>query len=452
MNRLCPAAAIAAATLIGPARLAAQGTPATPAAVRQLHDTTFATDRVIAVVGNRPILLSQVDEEIFTRQSQGGLKPPQDDAGLDSLRQSVMADLIDEELLVQEAQRDTTIKVSDEEVMQGVDQQVKNVRARFTSELDFNTELRKAGFDTPDEYRRWTADNIRRSFYRTRLLEHLKDRGRLKPVAPTDREMRDYFAQTRATMEKRPPTISFRQIVISPRASDSARARARALADSIALELRKGADFASTAKRFSQDPGSRDNGGDLGWQRRGTFLPEFERVEFSLKPGAISDPVETAFGFHIIQVVRTQPTETNARHILIMAAVTPADVDTARALAARVYQAVAAGASFDSLQRIYHDKAEEREALSVPLDRLPDMYAKGIGTADSGAVVPPFELTGADGRTKFAIVKVTERRPAGDLTYDDVKEKLRTQLGEEFAIRRLLARLRASTYVDIRKL
>jgi hypothetical protein len=88
----------------------------------------------------------------------------------------------------------------------------------------------------------------------------------------------------------------------------------------------------------------------------------------------------------------------------------------------------------------------------VPLDRLPDMYAKGIGTADSGAVVPPFELTGADGRTKFAIVKVTERRPAGDLTYDDVKEKLRTQLGEEFAIRRLLARLRASTYVDIRKL
>ncbi len=452
MNRLYPAAAIAAALLIAPTRLAGQGAPATPAAVRQLHDTTFATDRVIAVVGNRPILLSQVDEEIFTRQSQNGLKPPENDAAMDSLRQSVMADLIDEELLVQEAQRDTTIKVSDEEVLQGVEQQVKNVRARFTSELDFNNELRKAGFDTPDEYRRWTADNIRRSFYRTRLLEHLKDRGHLKPVAPTDREMRDYFEQTRGTMEKRPPTISFRQIVISPRASDSARARARTLADSIAAALRKGADFASTAKRFSQDPGSRDNGGDLGWQRRGTFLPEFERVEFSLKPGAISDPVETAFGFHIIQVVRTQPTETNARHILIMPAVTPANVDSARALATRVYQAAAAGASFDSLQRIYHDKAEEREALSVPIDRLPDMYAKGIGSADSGAVVPPFELTGADGRTKFTIVKVTERRPAGDLKYDDVKEKLRTQLGEEFAIRRLLARLRASTYVDVRKL
>ncbi|MGE5092316.1 MAG: peptidylprolyl isomerase [Bacillota bacterium] len=441
------AAALGAAAMLG-APLAAQAAPAG----RVVRDTTIVADRVVAVVGNRPILLSQVDEEIFTRQSQAGLKPPENEDALDSLRRSVVSDIIDEELLVQEAQRDTTIKVTDEEVVQGVEQQFKNVRSRFTSEVDFNTELRKAGFETPDEYRRWTADNLRRSFYRTRLLEHLKDRGHLKPVMPTDREMREYFERTKGTMEKRPPTISFRQIIVSPRASDSARARARGLADSIVAELRKGADFATAARRFSQDPGSRESGGDLGWQRRGTFLPEFEKVEFSLKPGAISDPVETAFGYHIIQVVRVQPTETNARHILIMPAVTPADVDSARALAGRLSQALAAGASFDSIQRLHHDAAEEKEAQSVPLDKLPQMYATAIGTADSGAVLPPFELTGPDGRTKFAIVKVTERRPAGDVTYEDVKEKIRSSLGEEFAIRRLLTRLRAATYVDIRKL
>ena len=445
------AAAVGAAAMLGGAGgLAGQVPAAQP--VHVMRDTTMVTDRVIAVVGNRPILLSQVDEEIFMQQSQGGLKPPATEAGMDSLRESVRNNIIDEELLVQEAQRDTSIKVTDEEVVQGVDQQFKSVRSRFTSEVDFNTELRKAGFDTPDEYRRWTADNLRRSFYRTRLLEHLKDRGHLKPVMPTDREMRDYFEQTKSTMEKRPPTISFRQIIVSPKASDSARARARSLADSIVAELRKGADFATAARRFSQDPGSRESGGDLGWQRRGTFLPEFEKVEFTLKPGAISDPVETAFGYHIIQVIRVQPTETNARHILIMPAVTPADVDSARALAGRLSQALAAGASFDSLQRLYHDRAEEREAQSVPVDKLPPIYATAIGTADSGAVLPPFELAGADGRTKFAIVKVTERRPAGDVSYEDVKEKIRSSLGEEFAIRRLLSRLRASTYVDIRKL
>jgi peptidyl-prolyl cis-trans isomerase SurA len=445
------AAAVGAAAMLGSSGGLAGQVPAAQA-VHVMRDTTMVTDRVIAVVGNRPILLSQVDEEIFMQQSQGGLKPPATEAGMDSLRASVMGNIIDEELLVQEAQRDTTIKVTDEEVVQGVDQQFKSVRSRFTSEVDFNTELRKAGFETPDEYRRWTADNLRRSFYRTRLLEHLKDRGHLKPVMPTDREMRDYFERTKGTMEKRPPTISFRQIIVSPKASDSARARARSLADSIVAELRKGADFATAARRFSQDPGSRESGGDLGWQRRGTFLPEFEKVEFTLKPGAISDPVETAFGYHIIQVIRVQPTETNARHILIMPAVTPADVDSARALAGRLSQALAAGASFDSLQRLYHDRAEEREAQSVPVDKLPPVYATAIGAADSGAVLPPFELAGADGRTKFAIVKVTERRPAGDVSYQDVKEKIRSSLGEEFAIRRLLSRLRASTYVDVRKL
>ena len=445
------AATVGAAAMLGSSGGLAGQVP-TAQAAHVMRDTTMVTDRVIAVVGNRPILLSQVDEEIFMQQSQGGLKPPTTEAGMDSLRESVMGNIIDEELLVQEAQRDTSIKVTDEEVVQGVDQQFKSVRSRFTSEVDFNTELRKAGFDTPDEYRRWTADNLRRSFYRTRLLERLKDRGHLKPVMPTDREMRDYFERTKSTMEKRPPTISFRQIIVSPKASDSARARARSLADSIVAELRKGADFATAARRFSQDPGSRESGGDLGWQRRGTFLPEFEKVEFTLKPGAISDPVETAFGYHIIQVIRVQPTETNARHILIMPAVTPADVDSARALAGRLSQALAAGASFDSLQRLYHDRAEEKEAQSVPVDKLPPVYATAIGTADSGAVLPPFDLAGADGRTKFAIVKVTERRPAGDVTYEDVKEKIRSSLGEEFAIRRLLSRLRASTYVDIRKL
>jgi peptidyl-prolyl cis-trans isomerase SurA len=443
------AAVVAAASLRLTARpLGAQSAPATLAA---LHDTTMVTDRVIAVVGNRPILTSQVEEEIFTRQSQQGLVLPTTSEGMDSLRKAIVSDMVDDELLVQAAQRDTTIHVTDEEVVQGVEQQYKNVRARFTTELEFTTELKKAGFNTPDEYRRWNADNIRRTFYKNRYIEKLKDHGKLKAIPPTDREMRAYFEQAKAGMEKRPPTISFRQIIIPPKASDAARARAKALADSIVAELRKGADFAATARRFSQDPGSKDQGGDLGWQRRGTFLPEFEKVEYTLKPGAVSDPVETAFGFHIIQVIRSQPTETNARHILIMPAVTPADIDSARALAGRVSALIRAGASFDSLQRIYHDRSEEKEALSVPIDKLPPVYATAIAESDSGVVTAPFDLTGPDQRTKFAIVKITERRPAGDVSYEDVKDKIRSTMGEESAIRRLILQLRQASYVDIRK-
>ena len=140
-------------------------------------------------------------------------------------------------------------------------------------------------------------------------------------------------------------------MVVAPRPTDAAKSRALALADSILIELRKGADFAVAAKRFSADPGSRERGGELGWARRGLFVPEFDRVAFSLKIGVISEPVETPFGYHLIQVMRTQPGEIQVRHILIAAEVTAADVDSAEAHAQQVYAAALAGASFDSLQR-----------------------------------------------------------------------------------------------------
>src|SRR5581483_11144648 len=114
-----------------------------PAAPPVLRDTVFVLDRVVAVVGNHPILASQVDEEIFSRQSQG-LRMPTSQEGLAALRRQVVQSIIDEELLVQEAQRDTTIKVTDQEIADGVEQQIRKVRANFTSDAEYAAELRKA--------------------------------------------------------------------------------------------------------------------------------------------------------------------------------------------------------------------------------------------------------------------------------------------------------------------
>ena len=135
---LIGAALIGAVLGSGGATLAAQDSTAA-------HDTTFVVDRVVAVVGNRPVLASQVDEEIFSRQSQGA-KLPTDPSGLRSVRGEIISSIIDEELLVQQAQRDTSIKVTDEEVAKGVEEQVHKVRTNFTSEVDYASELKKAGF------------------------------------------------------------------------------------------------------------------------------------------------------------------------------------------------------------------------------------------------------------------------------------------------------------------
>jgi len=164
----------------------------------------------------------------------------------------------------------------------------------------------------------------------------------------------------------------------------------------------------------------------------------------------VSDPVESPFGYHIIQVERIQPGEVQARHILLIPEIDSAHVDSARALAASVRARLLARASFDSLQRIYHDRSAERQADNVPMDKLPEAYAKAVGQADSGTVVPVFPLEAANGRQQFVVLQVTARRAPGDIKYDDVKDKIREQLGQQLAIRRYLDHLRKATYVDIR--
>jgi len=464
-ERLYRAGALISVLLLpGAASLAAQDTtsvasdtagaaPDTVTTVNQaaipVRDTTFVVDRVVAVVGNRPVLASQVDEEIFSRQSQGA-KVPTTPEGLNGVRHQIVSSIIDEELLVQQAQRDTSIKVTDEEIASGVEEQVRKVRSNFTSEVDYRAELKKAGFQTPEEYRRWLTDQQRRAAFQNRLIEKLRTDGKLKPVAPTEKEMRAYFEEQKATLGSRPATISFRQIVVSPTPSAGAKLKAKVQADSIVLELRRGADFATAARRFSQDPGSKDQGGSLNWFRRGVMVPEFERVAFALKPGVVSDPVESPFGYHIIQVERIQPGEVQARHILIVPQIDSVHVDSARAIADSVHKAVVGGASFDSLQRIYHDRSAERDAESVPVTKLPEAYGKIIGEADSGTVLPVFTMPGAGGRDQFVVLKVTNRRPEGEVRYEDVRDRIRDQLGQTLAIRRYLDRLRKATYVEIR--
>jgi peptidyl-prolyl cis-trans isomerase SurA len=453
------AAGLALLVLLGPAAghgLAAQDSTATvqdSAAARPMAatrpDTTVVIDRVVAVVGNRPVLASQVDEEVFSRQSQGQHLPTDRDS-IEAIRKQVVASIVDEELLVLQAQRDTNIKVTDQEIADGVEQQVQKVRANFTSEVDYKNELRKAGFQTPEEYRRWLTDQQRRAAYQNRLIDKLRQDGKLKPVPPTEKEMRAYFDEQRANLGSRPATLSFRQIVIAPHPSPEAKAKTKAQADSLVLELRRGADFAMAAKRFSQDPGSKEQGGSLNWFRRGVMVPEFEKVAFTLKPGVISDPVESAFGYHIIQVERVQPAEVQARHILLIPDIDSVHVDSARALADSVRRMIMRGAPFDSLQRALHDPSAERQADNVPVDKLPEAYAKMIGTADSGTVAPVFQLPGAGTREQFVVVQVTGRRPEGDIRFEDVRDRIREQLGQQLAIRRYIDSLRRSTYVDIR--
>lgn len=438
--------------LMAAAGAALLASAAQPLLAQQATGEDSAVDRIVAIVGSTPILLSEVDEQIFARLQAQQQTPPTDPVQVRALRRDMLQQLVDLELIYQIALTDTTVKVTDEQVDAAVDEQVRNIRRQFRSDEEYRTQLRETGFLTPEEYRRWLTETQRKELIRNRMIEQLRGTGKLKPVIPTDRELRVAFEEERGR-RKRPQSVSFRQIVVAPTARDSAKARAFGLADSIATELRKGGDFATAARRFSMDEASKEQGGSLGWFRRGVMDQRFEDVAFALRPGTISPPIETPFGYHLIQVERVQPAEVSARHILIMPEITQADADSARLRAESVRAALAAGASFDSLARQYHDPLEDREVPGLPVDRLLPVYAQAFEGVEEGGLTPVvrLEIPNLPLRAKYAVVQVTERTPEGEYRYEEVKDQLRNQLGERLMIRRYLDRLRLATYVEVRE-
>lgn len=406
-------------------------------------------DRIVAVVGVAPILSSQLDEQLLMARSQG-TQLPDDSAGLVAVRHQILDQLVSEELLVQQAERDTSIRVTEQEIEDQVQKTVDNVHRQFSGQSDFLTQLQAAGFASEEEWRRWLSDNQRRAILQQRLIEGLRQKGKLRPIPPTEEEMRSFWEEDRQQRPKQPPQITYRQIVIAVSPDSEAVERARVQAESLKVALRHGANFVELAKTYSADSATRSQGGELGWFRRGVMVKAFEEVAFRLKPGEISDVVRTPFGFHIIQVERIQPAEIQARHILIQPALSAEQVARTRRLADSVYQALQVGASFDSLLRRHADEEDNPLNEDVPVAQLPPDYAKALGKVTTPGVQPPFEIGADTPRPKFAVVEVTKIRSEGDLRYEDVKDRLRQQMGQQLAIKRYIDTLRRSTYVEIR--
>ncbi|MBI2187527.1 MAG: peptidyl-prolyl cis-trans isomerase [Acidobacteria bacterium] len=105
-----------------------------------------------------------------------------------------------------------------------------------------------------------------------------------------------------------PEQIRASHILLNTSGKDEAAVRTQA--ESVLQQAKAGADFAELAKKFSEDPGSRDNGGDLDYFNRGRMVPEFETAAFALEPGQLSDIVRTQYGFHIIKLVDKKPAVT----------------------------------------------------------------------------------------------------------------------------------------------
>lgn len=407
-------------------------------------------DRIAAVVGDSILLLSEVHEEMLQWVASQGMSMPEDPAALAALQDQIVESKVDELLILQASERDSTITVDPRQVETLVQREITRIETAIGGRLALDRALQQDNL-TLQQYREILTRRFRRQGYIEQYIARLPQNRAAPPV--TDAQVREFFQQNREQFNDRPASVSFRQIVVAPQASDTARARARATAEEVLALAREGEDFAQLARRFSDDPGSATQGGDLGWFRRGQMVNEFEQAAFSLRPGQISDIVESPFGFHIIKVERARGGERSARHVLIRASVSPDDIARASQLADSIADALRAGASWDTLADAHHDQAEQRRVGPFPLDQLPEPYS--IVLTDDiapGTILDPLRLQGPDGSPRFAIVSITERTPAGAYDIEDVsfRSGLRAQLQQQRLLQEVVDELRERAYVDIR--
>lgn len=246
---------------------------------------------VAVLVDGDPISWSEVDQEVTRAAIQYNLNLAGDQGGKQraEITRLVLDQLIDQRLILQAA-RKRGLEISDPQITGELDRILKN----FGSEAEFQTALAQRNMTMAD-VRRLVRINLT-----VRQLIPL-----VAQVEISDAELRRLFADRRSRYDQ-PEQVKVSHILIRA-ASPEQEERVRQTITLIRGRLARGEKFADMARQYSEDPGSRDRGGDLDVVSKGTLVPEFEKVAFAMKPGEISEPVKTQFGYHIILLHEKKP-------------------------------------------------------------------------------------------------------------------------------------------------
>jgi peptidyl-prolyl cis-trans isomerase SurA len=421
---------------------------AAPLDAQQPEQRVDRVGHVVAIVGDSAILNFNIQEGIIARAAAARQQPPAPGtAEYAQLEALVLDDLIAEMLVVQEAARDTTIVIPDDQIARVVQSQIEQDQQQLGGAVALEQELRRTGRTLAD-YRAALMTQYRKR----ELIRAYESKAGQQRRAPrvTQAELEAAFEIQRERLPVREASLTFQQIVVRTEPSAEALAEARARADSVAGLIRAGEDFAELARRFSDD-GSATNGGDLGFIRRSEVVREFGNVAFSLNPGGISVPVKTPFGYHIIKIERVRGAEVQARHILFRPALSDDDALRARARADSAADRARAGEDMADLAEQYGDGETPLRGGPAPIDTLQRVFQTDLSELETGDIVGPIPVGSADVATEFYIIRVLEREPEREWRLDDPQMSfIREQVARQKLLDEIVDELRRSAYVDIR--
>lgn len=247
-----------------------------------------------AVVNGTVITRGAFDRELRgVKQQYSSTGRPLTDTQLLQLRKNVLENLINLELLYQEAQK-KGFKIEQAEL----DKQLGALKKRFANEDQFKKTLEQMGF---------TEEGLRSQIQKVVTVQGFVETQVVQDIVISEKEIRSYY-DSHPESFRQPEQVKASHILIKVEAEAEKEKKAEALKKlkKIQERVKKGEDFSALAKEFSQGPSSA-RGGDLGYFGRGQMVKPFEEAAFALEPGQTSDIVETKFGYHLIRCVDKKP-------------------------------------------------------------------------------------------------------------------------------------------------
>ncbi len=281
-------------------------------------------DKIIAIIGDEIVLRSEVENQYLQYISQGVTSN-------EELRCEILEDLMTQKLLIFSCKQDS-ISVTKEEIEQEVETRVNYYVDQIGSIEKVEQYFEKDIY----QIKKVLSELVEDQFLIQRMQSSIT-----KDVKITPFDVNEFYEK----MDKSElPLIEDRyklsQIIVKPKMSEDQINKLTDRLNAFRKRVLNGEDFKVLAALYSDDPGSANNGGEIGFVSRGTFVPEFEKVAFRLKKGEVSEIVKTNFGYHIIQLIERRGDQVNVRHILLKPKYSSTSLQNARLRIDSIYNKI----------------------------------------------------------------------------------------------------------------
>lgn len=365
-------------------------------------------DGVAAVIGDYVILDSDIEKTLIDLETQGVKKG-------EVSRCEILGKLMEDRLYAHQAVQDSII-ISDDEVHATSDRQIQSLTAQVGSVekvLEF--------------YKKDDVESFREELFKINKLRLLSDKMKRKiteDIEITPEEVRQFY--NKIPKEERPvfgAELEIAQIVKEPKVSEEEKQRVIDRLNVIRQDvLENGGSFKIKAMLYSDDKGSKSNGGFYSITKETGFVKEFKDVAFSLLEGEVSEPFETTFGYHIIYLEKVRGQELDLRHILITPEISDEAKDQAKKELEEIIKQVEEGKfTFAEAALNFSDEKETKfdgGLLRNPtnfdsrfeLTKMePTLYNQIRDLKDNEISSPILEEDPRGGADKFKIIKITNR-------------------------------------------